>query len=76
MLSLLDADRWFSENSASMVFDWTASSILSPNQLLLFCKWRRRISYNGNMDLFTHNVVCALQLPGIRSSIGAQKLFG
>jgi len=37
MLSLLDADRWFSENSASMVFDW--------------------ISYNGNMDLFTHNVV-------------------
>ena len=23
LLSLLDADRWFSENSASMVFDWT-----------------------------------------------------
>ena len=24
MLLLLAADRWFTENSASMVFDWTA----------------------------------------------------
>ena len=37
MLALLKENRWFTENSASMVFDW--------------------LTYNGNMDLFTHNIV-------------------
>ena len=37
ILGLLEENRWFSQNSASMVFDW--------------------LSYNGNLDLFTHNVV-------------------
>ena len=37
MLALLNESRWFTENSASMVFDW--------------------LSYNGNMDLFTQNIV-------------------
>ena len=37
MLALLNENRWFTENSASIVFDW--------------------LTYNGNMDLFTHNVV-------------------
>jgi len=37
MLRMLDEDGWFSQNSASMVFDW--------------------ITYNGNLDMFTHNQV-------------------
>ncbi|CAK9012212.1 unnamed protein product [Durusdinium trenchii] len=37
VLALLDASRWFTENSASIVFDW--------------------LTYNGNMDLFTHSIV-------------------
>ena len=37
MLALLEDNRWFTKNSASMVFDW--------------------LTYNGNMDFFTHNVV-------------------
>ena len=37
MLALLNESRWFTENSASMVFDW--------------------LTYNGNMDLFTQNIV-------------------
>eukprot|EP00438_Fugacium_kawagutii_P036754 Skav205310 [mRNA] locus=scaffold3444:93925:96786:+ [translate_table: standard] len=37
MLALLDDKGWFTQNSASIVFDW--------------------LTYNGNVDFFTHNVV-------------------
>ncbi|CAJ1345044.1 unnamed protein product [Effrenium voratum] len=56
MLLLLAADRWFTENSASMVFDW--------------------MSYNGNMDLFTHNVVAfSLMETGVMTKTALSQTF-
>eukprot|EP00438_Fugacium_kawagutii_P036753 Skav205309 [mRNA] locus=scaffold3444:61548:64196:+ [translate_table: standard] len=56
MLELLNESRWFTENSASMVFDW--------------------ISYNGNMDLFTQNIVAfSLLETGVLRRSSAARTF-